>query len=255
MESSITPSRQFTYKVISFVFWIVIWEIIALLINKQVYLPTPIQTFKALIYHVQTIVFWKTIWATIVRVTIGFLIACVIGSILGIICGVNKFAYELIHPIIVAIKSTPVISFILIAIIWLQSRNVPIFICFLMCFPIIWTSAVEGIKHVDKRLIEMANIYKVRQKVIVKDIYIPSIAPYIITAMITSLGLGWKVTVAAEVLSNPKFSIGTNLYNAKVYVESEQLFAWTIVVIILSLILEYLFKYIIKKVLPVRIQK
>jgi NitT/TauT family transport system permease protein len=73
--------------------------------------------------------------------------------------------------------------------------------------------------------------------------------------MITSLGLGWKVTVAAEVLSSPKFSIGTKLYKAKIYIESEQLFAWTIVVIVLSLILEYIFKYFLKKMLPVRIQK
>lgn len=255
MRSSTIPNRRLLYKTTSFVFWIIIWEIIALLINKPIYLPTPIQTFEALIYHIQTTVFWKTIGATIIRVTVGFLAACVIGSLFGIICGVNNFIYELMHPIIVAIKSTPVISFILIAIIWLKSRNVPTFICFLMCFPIIWTSAVEGINHVDKRLIEMSYVYKVKKKHIIKHIYIPSIVPYIITAMITALGLGWKVTVAAEVLSNPRFSIGNNLYNAKVYIESEQLFAWTIVVIILSLILEYVFKYIINIILPVRIQK
>lgn len=255
METSILRNRRLLYRSISFIFWIIIWEIIALLINKSIYLPTPIKTFEALIYHMQTIVFWKTIGATIIRVTVGFIIACVLGSLLGIICGINNFIYEIINPIIVAIKSTPVISFILIAIIWLKSRNVPIFICFLMCFPIIWTSAVEGISHVDKRLIDMSYVYKVQKKYIIKHIFIPSIVPYIRTAMITALGLGWKVTVAAEVLSNPKFSIGNNLYNAKVYVESEQLFAWTIVVIILSLILEYLFKHIIKKILPVRIQK
>ena len=146
-------------------------------------------------------------------------------------------------------------SFILIAVIWFKSDNVPIFICFLMCFPIIWTSVVGGINNVDQRLIDMAYVYKVDKRYIIKDIYIPSIIPYVTTSMITSLGLGWKVTVAAEVLSSPRFSIGTKLYDAKIYVESGQLFAWTLVVIILSLILEYILKYFLQKILPVRLQK
>ncbi|GKX29919.1 ABC transporter permease [Vallitalea longa] len=255
METSITKNRRIVYKIIAFIFWILVWEIIALLINKEIYLPTPYNTFKVLVSEIKTAMFWQTVFSTIFRVAIGFFIACIIGIIFGIICGVNKFIYEILNLIIVAVKSTPVMSFILIAVIWFKSDNVPIFICFLMCFPIIWTSVVGGINNIDKRLIDMAYVYKVDKKYIVKDIYIPSIVPYITTAMITSLGLGWKVTVAAEVLSSPKFSIGTKLYDAKVYVESEQLFAWTIVVIALSLILEYIFKYLLRKILPVRIQK
>lgn len=255
METSITKNRRIVYKIIAFIFWILVWEIIALLINKEVYLPTPYSTFKVLLTEIRTTMFWQTIFSTILRVAIGFIIACIVGIIFGIICGINRFIYEILNLIIVAVKSTPVMSFILIAVIWFKSDNVPIFICFLMCFPIIWTSVVGGINNIDKRLIDMAYVYKVDKKYIIKDIYIPSIIPYITTAMITSLGLGWKVTVAAEVLSSPKFSIGTKLYDAKVYVESEQLFAWTLVVIALSLMLEYIFKYLLKKMLPVRIQK
>lgn len=255
METSITKNRRRLYKIIALIFWIIVWEIIALVINKEIYLPTPYNTFKVLLEEIKTVMFWQTIFATIFRVAVGFVIACIVGILVGIVCGINHFMYEILNLIIVAVKSTPVMSFILIALVWFKSENVPIFICFLMCFPIIWTSVVGGIKHIDRRLIDMAYVYKVDKRYIIKDIYVPSIIPYITTAMITSLGLGWKVTVAAEVLSSPKFSIGTKLYNAKVYIESEQLFAWTIVVIVLSLMLEYIFKYLLRKMLPVRIQK
>ncbi|QUI21241.1 ABC transporter permease subunit [Vallitalea pronyensis] len=255
MKTSITKKKQLQHKIIAFLFWIMVWWVLARLVNQEIYVPTPMRTLQVLIDNMGQAFFWKTIMATISRVAIGFFFACIIGVGLGVLCGMHDFSYTLWHPVISAIKSTPVMSFILIAIIWFQSNDVPVFICFLMGLPIIWTSAVEGIHNVDNRLIQMASVYKVDKKYRISHIYFPSITPYIRAAMITALGLGWKVTVAAEVLSNPKFSIGTKLSEAKVYVESASLFAWTIVVIILSLFLEGIFKKILRKILPVRIQK
>ena len=230
------------------IFWIAIWEIASLLIGKEVYLPSPLNTIKALLTLSITSKFWYSIAMTFIRVVLGFVISCIAGIILGIICGLNRFLYELLNPLVIAIKSTPVMSIIIIALIWFQSGRVPIFVCFLMCFPIIWTNAVEGIRQVSKDLLQMAKVYRVNRSLIIRRIYIPSIRPYLIAGVTTALGLGWKVTVAAEVLSNPKFSIGGNLYGAKVYLESSQLFAWTSVVIILSFAFEYLFKYIIGRI-------
>lgn len=235
-------------RIIVAIFWIVIWEIASLLIGKEVYLPSPLNTIKALLTLSITSKFWYSIAMTFIRVVLGFVISCIAGIILGIICGLNRFLYELLNPLVIAIKSTPVMSIIIIALIWFQSGRVPIFVCFLMCFPIIWTNAVEGIRQVSKDLLQMAKVYRINRSLIIRRIYIPSIRPYLIAGVTTALGLGWKVTVAAEVLSNPKFSIGGNLYGAKVYLESSQLFAWTSVVIILSFAFEYLFKYIIGRI-------
>lgn len=235
-------------RIIVAIFWIAIWEIASLLIGKEVYLPSPLNTIKALLTLSITSKFWYSIAMTFIRVVLGFVISCIAGIILGIICGLNRFLYELLNPLVIAIKSTPVMSIIIIALIWFQSGRVPIFVCFLMCFPIIWTNAVEGIRQVSKDLLQMAKVYRVNRSLIIRRIYIPSIRPYLIAGVTTALGLGWKVTVAAEVLSNPKFSIGGNLYGAKVYLESSQLFAWTSVVIILSFAFEYLFKYIIGRI-------
>ena len=244
---TILKNKNITRVMIA-IFWIAIWEIASLLIGKEVYLPSPLNTIKALLTLSITSKFWYSIAMTFIRVVLGFVISCIAGIILGIICGLNRFLYELLNPLVIAIKSTPVMSIIIIALIWFQSGRVPIFVCFLMCFPIIWTNAVEGIRQVSKDLLQMAKVYRVNRSLIIRRIYIPSIRPYLIAGVTTALGLGWKVTVAAEVLSNPKFSIGGNLYGAKVYLESSQLFAWTSVVIILSFAFEYLFKYIIGRI-------
>lgn len=246
MEIFTTKSRNRFYKVFSLFFWIIIWEIAALIINKEIVLPSPFRTYEALVHLVKMKVFWYTILNTISRVILGFMISLIIGVITGILSGLNNFIYELFHPLIVSVKSTPVMAFIIIALIWFKHGNVPIFICFLMCYPIIWTSVVEGMKHVDDKLLDMASLFKVKRTYIVRNIYIPSVLPFLSTAMTTGVGLGWKVTVAAEVFTSDKLSIGTNLFNAKIYLESEMLFAWTIVIIILSLVFEYLLKYIIK---------
>jgi NitT/TauT family transport system permease protein len=115
-----------------------------------------------------------------------------------------------------------------------------------MCYPVIWTNLVTAIKGVDKKLLEMSKVYKVKKSVVFKKVYIPSVLPYFAAACITCLGLGWKVSVAAEVLSHPRNAIGSNLHSAKAYLDSTELFAWTFVVILLSFIFEIVFSKMIK---------
>lgn len=247
MKSFITWKNNKTIKAGVILFWILVWGIVSLIINKEIYLPSPIKTLEAFTQLIVKLEFWNSIFMSVFRVMFGFIISCILGIVIGIICGLNRLFYELFNPLIISIKSTPVISFIIIALIWFKSGNVPIFICFLMCFPVIWTNVVEGIRNVDSNLLEMAHVYNVRKHMIIKKIYIPSVIPYISAAITMALGLGWKVTVAAEVLSSPKYSIGKHIYDAKVYLESPALFAWTGVIIILSFGFEFLFKHILKR--------
>ena len=146
------------------------------------------------------------------------------------------------EPLVTVIKSTPVMSFIILAMIWFSFSIVPIVICFLMCFPIIYQNAREGILNTDKKLIKMAVLYKVPGKKILSGIYIKSMKPYINSAANVCLGLGFKVTVAAEVLASPDYGIGSKLYEAKIYLEPVEVFAWTFIILVLSYILEQLLK-------------
>jgi NitT/TauT family transport system permease protein len=228
-------------------FWLGVWQILHWMVGREVYIPSPKNVLITLGELVFLPRFWESVGASIVRVLAGLFLSIFVGSFFGVLAGINKHIYDLLYPLVLVIKSTPVLSFIIIALIWFSSSSVPIFIGFLMCFPVIWTNVSTSIHQVDKNLLEMARSYGVPKWRVYKNIYFPSIFPYFLAGCITCLGLGWKVTVAAEVLSHPRNSIGSNLYSAKVYLDSSELFAWTLVVILLSLFFESVFAKTIRK--------
>lgn len=241
--SIIKKSRKITILI----FWIFIWELCSLFINQPLFLPSPLEVFKVLLTLVGDDYFWKSVFSSITRVILGLFLSIVIGIIVGIAAGLNKFIEELLSPLIICIRAIPVMSIIILALVWFKSYYVSVFTAILTCFPIIYTNVLQGIKSVDIKLIEMANIYNVKKKYIIKDIYLPSIKPYIVSGILMCLGLGFKVSVSSEVLSTPKYSIGLNLLNSKSMLETSELFAWTIVVILLSFIFEMVFKNYIKR--------
>lgn len=154
---------------------------------------------------------------------------------------------ELLGIPMAVIKSTPVASFIIIALIWISSKNLSIFISFLMVVPIIYTSTLKGIEEVDKSLLEMAKVFKVNRIKKIRYIYFPEVMPFFISAATVSLGLCWKAGIAAEVIGIPTGSIGERLYQAKIFLSTGELFAWTIVIIFISVIFEKVFLVLFKK--------
>ena len=111
-------------------------------------------------------------------------------------------------PFMLTVKSVPVASFIILALIWFSSRNLSILISFLMVLPIIYTNVLGGIRSVDRALLEMAEVFRIPRMRVVKFIYLPQIMPFFYSACSVSLGLAWKAGVAAEVIGIPKGSVG-----------------------------------------------
>ena len=228
-------------KLFIILFWLSLWEIFALIINKEIYLPSPLSTLKTLIEILLDKSSYIVILSSSVRTILGLVLSCILGIILGFACGLNDFLYDLINPLVIVIRSTPIVSIIILAIIWLKSSNVPIFASFLMCFPVIFTNVATGIKNTDKKILEMCKVYKLNKFGIIKSVYFYSVLPYIHSAIISSIGIAWKASSAAEVLSMPKYSIGKYLFYAKTNLEPTALFSWTIIIIALSYILEAVF--------------
>ena len=240
MKSSTIKSSIAT--LLSLLIMLAIWKAISMRINADIILPSPESVFKDLIKIVQSADFLTTVFATIMRAVSAFLIACIAGVIVGLITGFSKLAESLVKPIMIIIMSAPIISFILLALIWFKSGNVPIFATFLITFPIITANVRAGVRNVDIGLIEMARIYKVNKWRVLSEIYLPAIGPYLMAAVSTAVGLGWKVVVTAEVLSQPQFAIGTSLQNSKIYLETSSVFAWTLIAVVLSFIFEILIR-------------
>lgn len=234
-------------------FWIGIWEVASLIINKPLLFPSPIDVIIRLYELIITFDFWKITLLSLYRVGVGIVIAIILGSLIGLLCSFTQIIYEIISPFVTIIKSTPVASFIILFIVLINNGNevTPIIISSLMVFPIVFSNVYQGIKSINKDLIEVCKVYKIPFKQQISSLYAPSLMPYFSSALLSSIGLGWKAGIAAEVLCVPKISIGTELFNAKTYFENIDVFAWTVTVIVISLIFELVimrfFKLLLKK--------
>lgn len=238
--------NKYLISIISILILLIIWKLFALFIGADIILPPPEIVLRSLIKTFISPNFLKIVTSTLIRGLIGFIISFACGIIIGTLAGIFKGFRYFVNPVISFIRSTPVISVILLALIWFKVENVPIFVAFLMAFPIICGNIIEGITTVDRDLIEMANVYKVSFKSKILQIYLPSIVPFIIASASMSIGIIWKVIIAAEVLSQPKWAIGTKLSEARDFLITEEVFAWTVLAIFLSAISEVIFKRISK---------
>ncbi|MEA4816183.1 MAG: ABC transporter permease subunit [Lachnospiraceae bacterium] len=245
MKTSIIQSNKLK-KLISITIWLFIWQGVYMLINREILIVSPLQVLKTLSSLAVTQTFWFIVLKSMLRIISGFLLAIALGVAVAVLTAAIPFAYDFFYPIISVIRATPVASFILLALIWMKTGTVPFFISFLMVFPIVWSNVLEGIKNADKKLLEMANIFKFSSFKKIYMIYVPSVMPYFSAAAATGVGLAFKSGIAAEVISRPKLSIGGMLYDSKIYIETPELFAWTAVVIILSVIIEKIFMRSIK---------
>lgn len=213
---------------------IALWEIACHLIGQAIYLPSPYQVLLSLRALLGSQATYHILLVSSLRVLASFAIAAFSGIVIGTFAGLNRSLAEFLEPLVALFRSIPVISIIILAIIWLPSTQVPVFSGFLMCFPLIYISMVNGIRQTDPQLLEMARVYRLGKAATLQRIYWPSALPYLKTGMTGALGLSWKVIAAAEVLSLPRYAVGSRLHDAKVYLQIPDLYAWTVLIILLS---------------------
>ncbi|MBO4220662.1 MAG: ABC transporter permease subunit [Clostridia bacterium] len=223
---------------ISLAFWVAVWWTVSSCVNSEVLIPSPPAVAVRLWSLMGTPDFYTALLFSVARIVLGFAIAVLSGAVLGVLSAKSRIADTIISPVLSVIKATPVASFIILALVWIDKDLIPAFISALMVLPIIHGNTREGILSAGSDLLEMARVFGLSRSDRLKMIYFPSLMPYLIAGLRTSLGLAWKAGVAAEVLSLAANSIGKNLYNSKIYLETADMFAWTAVVIIMSIILE-----------------
>ena len=185
----------------------------------------------------------------------GFLTAFFSGVLTGSLAWRFSFVRELLNPVISAVKSIPVASFVILSLIWIGSENLSVFIAFLVVFPMIYTGTIAGLSSTDKQLLEMAQVFSMPARKKLWYIYRPALIPYLSSSCNTALGMSWKSGIAAEVIGVPASSIGENLYMAKIYLSTEELFAWTLVIIVISALFEKLFLMLLNLAAPAGLQK
>lgn len=216
-------------------------------VGLELLLPSPVSTVKRLLEFLRTAEFYATICHSIVRIVIGTAVSVILGVIIAVITARFRILHDVIYPFMTVIKAIPVASFIVLLLLWTGRDILPSIISVLIVLPIVWSNVETGILQTDKSLLEMANAYKMGKWKQIKYIYAPSTLPYFVSALNSSLGLAWKAGIAAEVLALPAIAIGKQIYESKLYMETVDLFAWTLTVILISLVIEKLIVFGIKK--------
>jgi len=246
MINSIMKNKEKLYTLLSILSLIIIWKVLAVIINKSILVPSPEETFKELIYIIKSSYFVVTVLGTIKRVLLGFFISFILAIVLSLLAGFNNIIYYLLKPIVTIIKVIPTMGIILLALIWLKSEYATIFVGFLIIFPILYENNLKGIKSVDKNLLEMGKIYEISHYNLIKDIYFPSMKPFILAGINNALSINLKIIVAAEVLSELPNSVGSFLQIEKTSLNTPGVFAWCLVALIIGGSFEIILGYISK---------
>lgn len=226
------------------VFWLAVWQLGAMALHQSILLVSPVQVLMRLAQLAVTTAFWQAIAYSLCRIVLGFLAGIVLGTVLAALASRFRRVEELLAPAMLAVRSIPVASFIILALILFSSRNLAVLIAFLMVLPILYSSVLEGIRATDPQLLEMAQLFRIPPGRSIRYVYLPQVLPYFRSACASALGLCWKAGIAAEVIGMPRGSIGERLQQAKVYLDTPDLFAWTLVIVLVSLTFERAFNWL-----------
>lgn len=230
-------------------FWLAVWSCGCYLANRTLLMPLPYpwDVAKVLWQLIREDFFWTSVGMSLLRVVAGFAVALLAGVALAMLTTRFAAMHTLFSPILSVIKATPVASFILLAFLWIRKENMPTFIAFLMVIPLVWENVRQGILHTDTKLLEMAKVFRLSYRQRLWHIRLPSVKPYLQAAITTGFGFAWKAGVAAEILCWTDDSIGYHIAVEQKALETAHVFAWTAVMVVLSVLLERLLRLLINR--------
>ena len=221
-------------KIFIIIFWIAIWEIISLLVNNPILMAGPYETVKAIINMFGKTGFYRSVWNSFFNITCGILMGIVLGTLLSSISAKYGLFEDLMDPFVKVLRSIPMVSFVVIVLLWCGNSRISMIISALVTFPIIYLSLLQGLKGIDAKMVEMASVFKMKPLNKIRYIYMPGLRASIESALMLSVGMGWRSGAAAEVL-----------YRSKIFLETDRLFAWTVIIILVAALSEKMFKFLI----------
>ena len=226
------------YKALAVAFWLGVWQLLSSLIGQEILIVSPVRAVRTLLSFLGKGSFYRAVGFTLTRILAGFLLGFAVGIPLALLSRRFSAARILLSPLMHAVRATPVASFVILALVFIRARRLSVFISFLMVLPVAYSNLLAGLDSADQALLEMARVFRVSRLRQLREIELPAAYPALLSACELSLGMCWKAGVAAEVIGLPDGSIGEALYQAKIFFSTPELFAWTLAIILISLLLE-----------------
>lgn len=246
MKASKQIKKENLWRIAAVLFWLFAWQGAALLLHSFL-LSSPLQVVKRLAELLQDGSYYAALRFSFLRIAGGFCLGTLVGGLLAVAAARCRPVESLLRPVMLTVKSVPVASFIIVALIWLNSRRLNTFISFLMVLPIVYGNLLEGLKSESRALAEMARVYQVSPLRRLVYVQLPQLKPYLLSALSLALGMSWKSGIAAEVIGIPTGSTGAMLYQAKVYLDMSALYAWTVSIVLVSLAFEKAVLFLVKR--------
>lgn len=230
-------------------FWLLFWELAARITDNSIILVGPLDTGAELMRLCREQSFWSSVLTTLLRILTGFFLSAITAVLLGIVSYFLPLLRDLMAPIIKLMKAIPVASFVILALIWLRgSRYLGTAVSFIVTFPMLWESTVAGLSDHDRRFWELGQVFELGYIRQLRYIYAPALLPQLMTGLSSAVGMAWKSGVAAELIGQPAGTIGFYLYQSKVFLDTAGVFAWTLVIIVLSYACERGMRLLIRKI-------
>ena len=228
-------------------FWIVAWELLDRVVDNRLVLAGPIRVAQALAEQVVKPDFWLVVGASFGRIAAGFLLSFAVGFLLALVAHRARLFREFVDPIMSLLRTIPVVSIIILLLIWVGNQALTVFLSFAIVLPLIYTNMVTGFESVDRQMIEMARVYGLSKWRTFLYVYRPAFMPFLLSSTKISLGMTWKSGIMAEVLATPKPSIGKEMSTARTFLDTPDLLAWTVVVMVASVLFEKLFMELLRR--------
>ena len=233
-------------------FYLTLWAVLARIVHQPLLLPAPREVLARLLALLLSAAFYQSLAATLLRTLAAYALGIAAAVLLAVLCVRFRACDLLLSPLLSAVRATPVTSFIVLALVWLSSPRVPVLTGFLMTLPVVYSALVQAIRAIDPRLLEMARMYRLGRRKTLAHVIVPSVLPAFAQSCLAAIGLCWKAVVAAEVIGVPKLAVGSRLYEAKIYLETDSLLAWTLLIVLLSVALERLLSRAARNLMEVR---
>lgn len=227
------------------VFWLAVWELAAHLIGREVLLPSVESTVFALVRRLGDGRFYAAAGMSILRISIGIAGGIAFGGLTGALAYASAPARAVFSPLMRTVRATPVASVIILMLVWLRDGIVPAFAAGIMTAPVLYASVYEGLLGTDAKMLEMARLYRIGLFDRVRCLFIPCLRPSLTAAVTNCIGLGWKAGIAAEVIARPLRALGSEICDAKSMLETADLFAVTVFVVLVSILCESILRRVL----------
>lgn len=234
------------HKVNLVVYVLLLWQLVAVIVNKEVIVPYPLDVFQRMMRMLTDFNFYQTLFITLSHVVIVVVISAIIAFMLAYLGYQKPLVDEYVSPLLTMVQAIPNISFIILVLVWVSSLQTVYIVLFLVVFPLLYNNFIEGFKSIDHDLCDVILLYHPPRFEKFFKVYLPLIRPSFLSGMKSSLSLGVKVAVMAEILAGLPYGVGRAINYSRIQFDMIGVFAWTVWLVIMILLIDYVLNKVIQ---------